>query len=213
MKPLTKAISIGFSNAAIAGSWGRSTANSTKLNAKMASHTLSSTRRSLNHSDMCATVPSRQDQPQVAIAMRMSATTSVPRVNGTGVSMHTNQANQASVSTPAALAAPQPRSSSGASARATAGQTASAATWTSTYQVRASRMVSSQSSADTVAGPTPPRERLPLSTSLKVSPPVQSAISPTTTSEPYEKAWVISATPSAVAGSTPNVVRAKVAAA
>jgi len=66
----------------------------------------------------------------------------------------------------ATLAAAQPRSSSGASALATAGHTASAVTWTTRYQVRASRI--DQSSAEARAGLTAGRERMPLSTSPNV---------------------------------------------
>lgn len=156
MKALTNAMSIGFSKAAIAGSCALSSANSTNAAANRASQVRSSPRRARIQANVGSSVSLRHNHPQAVTPTATTATTSVARVNGTGVSMHTNQTSHATSSRPNALAAAQPRSSSGASACATTGHTARARTWTTRYQVIASRTVAPgvQSSAGTVDGPT-----------------------------------------------------------
>ena len=139
MKPLTKAMSIGFSKAAIAGSWALSSANRRKASRKSASQINRSARRCRIQARVASSAPPRICHAHAAAPMARTATNSVARVNGTGVSMHTNHTSHATSSTPKALVAAQPRSSSGASEADATGQTARARTWTTRYQVSVSR--------------------------------------------------------------------------
>jgi hypothetical protein len=109
--------------------------------ANSASHVSSSRRRSRIQVRVGSSALSRHSHAQPASPTTTTATTNVARVNGMGVSMHTNQTSQATSSSPKALVAAHPRSSSGARARETIGHAARARTWTTRYQVIASRTV------------------------------------------------------------------------